>query len=227
MTSKENPWFARAFVNHTWQQFFGRGLVDPVDDLDAGNPPSHPEVLDLLAAEFIASGFDHKHIVRCICNTAAYRRSSTPVEGNEHDQLLLSHAPVRMLSPEQLYSSLSDMGLTKSFGKDEEFITFFMNPDGVHDAKKYHHGLLQVMRLMNNESLHTGGRAASDAFKTEEKEGREKAIEQLYLNILCRPPTPEETEFVATYLEEADDLEAAYDGVGWMLLNSAEFAMNY
>src|SRR5438067_3583310 len=89
-TARENPYFARAFVNRTWGQLFGRGLVNPVDNLHEDNPPSHPAVLDLLAEEFAASEFDVKHLFRCLCNTRAYQRSSRPTAGNETDAALLS-----------------------------------------------------------------------------------------------------------------------------------------
>src|SRR5207247_797268 len=74
VTSAENPFFARAAVNRFWAHFFGRGLVEPLDGFQEGYIPSHPVVLDRLASEFIASGYDVKHIVRCLGNTQAYQR---------------------------------------------------------------------------------------------------------------------------------------------------------
>jgi len=86
-TSADNPYFARAAVNRAWGHFFGRGLVNPVDDLDA-EEPSHPTLMTRLAREHAASGFDHKHLARCICNSKAYQRTSRPVGGNEEDRRL-------------------------------------------------------------------------------------------------------------------------------------------
>ncbi len=78
MTSPENPYFARAMVNRTWWRLFGRGIVNPVDDMHAANPPSHPELLDLLARQFAESGFDLKFLTRAIVSSRAYQRTSRP-----------------------------------------------------------------------------------------------------------------------------------------------------
>lgn len=107
VTGKDNPYFARAFVNRVWAQLLGRGLVNPVDNLHADNKPSHPAVLDLLATEFVASGFDAKHLVRCVCNTKAYQRTSRPAAGNEQDAELFSRMAVKPVGPEALYDSLT------------------------------------------------------------------------------------------------------------------------
>ena len=72
MTPPDNPYFARAVVNRVWAQFFGTGLVDPVDDLGAENAPSHPELLDELAAQFAAHRYDFKYLIRAIVASRAY-----------------------------------------------------------------------------------------------------------------------------------------------------------
>src|SRR5262249_42880356 len=105
-TGRENPYFARAFVNRAWAQLFGRGLVHAVDNLHADNPPSHPELLDLLAREFADSEFDVKHLYRCVCNSNAYQRSSRALPGNEKDALLLSKMAVKPIGPEAIYNSI-------------------------------------------------------------------------------------------------------------------------
>lgn len=105
-TGADNPYFARAYVNRVWAQMFGRGLANPVDNLHAENPPSHPAVVDVLAREFVASGFDVKHLVRCVCTTQAYQRSSRPATGNEADAELFSHMAVKPIGPEALFDSL-------------------------------------------------------------------------------------------------------------------------
>ena len=82
-TARDNPYFARAFVNRTSAQFLGRGLVNPVDDAHDGNPASHPELLKELAERFATSDFDIKHLIRGICNSRAYQRSGRPAAGND------------------------------------------------------------------------------------------------------------------------------------------------
>lgn len=106
LTARDNPYFARAFANRTWARLFGRGLVDPVDNLHADNPPSHPALLDLLAAEFAASGFDVKHLIRCVCTTRAYQRTNRPVAGPEPAAGLFGRMAVKPVGPEALYDSL-------------------------------------------------------------------------------------------------------------------------
>ena len=93
LTAPSNPWFARAAVNRLWAGFFGRGIVNPIDDMRPESMSSHPEVLELLAEEFAASGFDQKHLIRCICLSQTYQRSSrVPPENKVDDRSLQPHA---------------------------------------------------------------------------------------------------------------------------------------
>src|SRR5207248_1876187 len=108
-TAADNPYFARAAVNRMWAHYFGRGFVNPLDTFDTG-APSHPELLDRLTKEFTASGFDLKHLARCITTSQAYQRSSRPVPGNEADIVAFSHMTVKALTPEVLYDALGIIG---------------------------------------------------------------------------------------------------------------------
>jgi hypothetical protein len=94
--------FARAQVNRIWQHFMGRGLVDPVDDFRATNPPSHPELLDYLAQDFIDHGWDVRHTIRLITQSATYQLSSRPNLTNQEDDQNYSHVLPRRLTAEQL-----------------------------------------------------------------------------------------------------------------------------
>ena len=76
MTAPDNPYFARAMANRFWYQLFGRGLVTPVDDMHADNGPSHPDLLATLTEQLKLSDFDVKFLIRAICNSEAYQRSS-------------------------------------------------------------------------------------------------------------------------------------------------------
>jgi hypothetical protein len=102
MTSAGNPLFARAQVNRIWFHLMGRGLVDPVDDFRATNPPSHPELLDALAADFVAKGYDVRHVIRLVMASRAYARSTEPNETNGDDEINCSRSLPRRLSAEQL-----------------------------------------------------------------------------------------------------------------------------
>ncbi len=106
LTKPGNPFFARVEVNRMWFGLFGRGIVHPVDDFRSSNPPAIPELLDALAAEFERSGFDRKHVLRLVCNSRTYQRSTATNKFNESDDALFSHYPIRRLSAEQLQDAI-------------------------------------------------------------------------------------------------------------------------
>lgn len=106
LTSEANPLFARSQANRIWYHLMGRGLVEPVDDLRVTNPASHPQLLEELAADLVASGFDLRHLVRRIMLSRAYQLDGTPDAANEADAVNYSHALPRRLSAEQLVDSL-------------------------------------------------------------------------------------------------------------------------
>ena len=108
LTSPKNPYFSRAMVNRTWAQLFGRGLVNPVDDMHDGNPASHPQLLADLADQFAANDFDVKYLVRAVCNSRTYQRSSKPAAGNAGAAPeLYARRAVKVLTPGELFDSLT------------------------------------------------------------------------------------------------------------------------
>src|SRR5262249_15215056 len=100
LTSPDNPYFARAIVNRVWRNFLGRGIVEAEDDLRQTNPPTNEELLTALAKDFVEHGYDVKHLIRTVANSATYQRSSQPVPGNEADDRFFSKYLVRRLSAE-------------------------------------------------------------------------------------------------------------------------------
>jgi hypothetical protein len=100
LTAPDNPYFAKALVNRVWRNFLGRGLVEAEDDLRQTNPPTNPELLDALAADFVAHQYDVKRLIRTVMSSAAYQRSATPLSGNATDDRFYSHYLVRRLSAE-------------------------------------------------------------------------------------------------------------------------------
>jgi hypothetical protein len=233
LTSEKNPFFAKAMVNRTWAQFFGRGLVNPIDDMHDGNPASHPQLLKELSDGFIASGFDLKELIRTICNSETYQRTSKPVKGNEDAEgHFYSRMAVKVLSPEQLYDSLVRIAGNpnrverqaraqpgQANGPRAQFIAAFQAEDGA-DPTEYQAGIPQVLRLMNRGEFNTNALANTAKAKTPAE-----GIEQLYLTILARRPSADEVQKLAAYVSKGD-ASKAYGDVAWALLNCSEFALN-
>ena len=103
ISSKDNPYFAHSYVNRLWGYLFGVGVMEPIDDIRAGNPPTNPELLDYLTAEFIKSGFNVRHVVTLICMSRTYQLSVATHKWNEDDKTNYSHAVARRLPAEVLY----------------------------------------------------------------------------------------------------------------------------
>jgi Protein of unknown function (DUF1553)/Protein of unknown function (DUF1549)/Bacterial Ig-like domain (group 2) len=109
LTAPDNPYFARALVNRVWRNYMGRGLVEAEDDLRVSNPPSNPELLDALAADFVKNRYDVKRLMRTILNSAAYQQSSKPLPANAADDRFYSRYLVRRLPAEVILDAYSDV----------------------------------------------------------------------------------------------------------------------
>ncbi len=236
LTSADNPYFAKAMVNRTWAALFGRGFVNPIEDMGPSNDASHPELLDALAHAFADGGFDTKGLYKAICLSRAYQRTSRPVGGNEADEELFSHQTVKVMTPEQLFDSL-DRVVGGLRGKDavrggggqgrgavgprDRFVEFFLAGAEEPNQSEYEAGIPQALRLMNNRLL-TGGTAALKDFA---KPGAAPAqvIESMYLAALSRRPTPAETAALTQYVSRAATTAEGYGDVLWAVLNSTEF----
>jgi len=106
ITAPENPYFAKSYVNRIWSYFLGVGLIEPIDDIRASNPPTNPELLDRLTASFVESRFDVRELMRRICKSAAYQRSIETNEWNGDDRLHYAHALARRLPAETLFDAI-------------------------------------------------------------------------------------------------------------------------
>src|SRR5205807_50561 len=107
LTSADNPFFARSMANRLWSYFLGRGIIDPVDDIRSSNPPSNPELLDALTADFVKSGFDLRHLMRTIVQSRVYQLSLATNRWNADDTINFSHAVPRRLTAEELLDAIS------------------------------------------------------------------------------------------------------------------------
>ncbi len=241
VTAPDNPFFAPAFVNRLWAQLFGRGFVNPMDDFRDDNPPSHPILLARLADEFRNSGYDVKHLLRCITLSRAYQRGSQPLPANEKDRELFSHMAVKVLSPEAFFDSLtvvmaidksakqppgkvkSSLPLTPEYR--QQFIRFFRAQGESADETAFSHGIPQFLKRLNGEPFNGGAPLIGQLMVA--GAGPEQVIEALYLATLSRRPKSEELRLMSEYLSRRADREQGYAGVLWILLNSGEFILNH
>lgn len=106
ITNPDNEYFARSYVNRLWGYMFGVGLIEPIDDLRAGNPPTNPELLDYLTQEFVSSNFDVRHMIRLIANSRTYQLDYQSNKWNADDRINYSHAIPRRLPAEVLYDAI-------------------------------------------------------------------------------------------------------------------------
>jgi hypothetical protein len=234
MTSPENEFFARAMVNRTWWRFFGRGLVEPVDDMHAANPASHPELLDLLSEQFIESGFDLKFLSHGILMSRAYQRTSQAGDEPEKQAALFGRMSVKVLSPGQLYDSLvtifgppaREKGRDVRHGARREFTEFFAT-GGDPDPTEYRRGIPHLLRLMNSRQV--AGPTVAELAAQLARPGRtaDEIAGDLFLTILGRRPTAGEQELFHDHVEQAGSLAAATGELAWALTKTSEFVLNH
>jgi hypothetical protein len=248
MTTPENPYFARAAVNRIWAQLFGVGLVDPVDDMGADNPPSHPELLDALARAFADHGFDRKFLIRSIVLSRPYQLSSVaagpdPVAGSEASRLF-ARTRVRGLTAEQLYDSLAlAVGLTPEApgvarpdgamnSPRAEFIDKFDRHEETPTEAQT--SILQALALMNGRlvagATHLENGATLSAIAEAPFLDTAGRVETLFLATLSRRPEPEEAATMIAHVEGGGTnggRRKALSDVFWALLNSPEFLLNH
>jgi Protein of unknown function (DUF1553)/Protein of unknown function (DUF1549) len=106
MTSPQNQYFAKSYVNRMWGYLLGTGIIEPIDDIRAGNPPTNPELLDTLTRDFIEHGFDVQHLMKQICKSRVYQHAVTSNRWNEDDVINYSHNIPRRLPAEVLFDSI-------------------------------------------------------------------------------------------------------------------------
>ena len=225
MSSRENPFFAKALVNRYWKHFFKRGLIEPEDDIRDTNPPTNPELLSALEAHFIDSGFDLKELVRAITRSKTYQLSAIPNEHNVADRQNYSRFYPRRLQAEVLLDAIDDVtGATtkfpnlppgtraialpdNSYNRSSDFLQVFGRPNSqsVCECERVQSSsLAQSLHLINSAEMRTklatpDGRAARLA--TSDIPDEEK-ISELYLIAFSRRPMPSELLTALKYLNE-------------------------
>lgn len=250
LAAPDNPLLAKAAVNRAWKALFGRGLVEPTDDLRDTNPATHPDLLDRLARDFIDHNYDWRHTLKLLATSATYGRSSTTQPGNAADDRFFSHAYRRPLEPEVLADAIADVtGVWDVYGSEPEgtrAVTLYdpRTPSTALDVlgrcsrqascegETVSGGLATRLHQLNGELINRKLTAPSGRLQLSLAAGSSgtEIVREFYWRALGRLPTTAEARtWEAAWSEAAGDTarrELAEDFV-WSLLNCTEFTTNH
>jgi uncharacterized protein DUF1553/uncharacterized protein DUF1549 len=253
LTGLDNPWFARCFANRMWEHFLGRGIVEPVDDFRLTNPPSNPELLDALAADFVRHNYDVQHVIRTITASRTYRLSSEPNATNERDDENYSRALLRRLDAEVLLDAICQTtGRGEKFRGipagsraielwDNEsphyFLKLFGRPVRVTACqceRSSEPSVSQVLHVLNSPSIHAKlASAAGRIARLTDRFPRDPAlVDAIYLTFYARSPSPDERQAALDYFKNAESAAGegrrkAAEDLAWSLMNTVEFLFNH
>jgi hypothetical protein len=248
IASRDNPFFAKAIANRVWSYFFGKGIIDPVDDIRASNPPSNPDLLDALTKDLIDHNFDLQYLMRVIANSRAYQTSIEVNDWNAADRDNFSHAFPRRLSAEELMDAVAAAaGARPNFpevpedtaaeqlvdphiGK-EGFLDVFGRPlreSACECERRTDFSLPQALNLVNGATISDAvadpkGRVATMVLGAKSDAA---IVDELYLAALGRAPSAQERERGVRYLSSGARTLHAQDLL-WALLNSKAFLYIY
>jgi hypothetical protein len=247
LTAPENPWFARNMANRLWAHFMGRGVVEPVDDFRATNPPSNPALLDALTKHLVASKFDARALIRLITASRTYQLSATPNATNASDAQNFSRAVFRRMPAESLLDAVCDVT-----GVPEKFLGVPAQTRAVElwDSQQQHYflklfgrparttpcvcerstgaSISQALHLMNSPNLqnkltHAGGRITRLASMTDAQ-----VIEELWLACFSRFPDEKERQDAMEHISTRHDRRRqSIEDLAWSLMNTTEFVFNH
>ncbi|MCE9564669.1 MAG: DUF1549 and DUF1553 domain-containing protein, partial [Planctomycetes bacterium] len=247
LASPQNPYFAQNFANRVWAHFFGIGIIDPVDDIRISNPATNPELLAELAKKFTSYNYDFKQLVRDICRSQAYQRSTERNETNAFDEKNFAHANLRRIKGESLLDCISQVTNTKDKFQglplgaravqiaDGTTSTYFLTTFGRATREtvcscevKMEPTLSQALHLLNgetvNDKLRNGGVITT---LLDQKVEPLVIVERLYVSCLSRKPTPAEIETFKPFFAPGRDVKQGLEDIFWSLLNSREFIFNH
>ena len=238
MTSPSNPYFARSVVNRIWSQFMGTGLVDPVDDFRDSDSSSQAALLNELAEAFKASKYDLTIVMKAICFSDAYQRSSRLSQDNPSDSQDFAHMAIKPMSAEQFFDSLAQaIGYESKSTQDgnedplrRRVGEIFVNNGISADPET---SVAQALALMNGTVIHRATQLESSprlqSVMKEFPDSLSKQIESLYIATLSRFPTQNEQQQLIAFLENGEEAKRGQrlGDIFWMLLNSAEFRWNH
>ena len=250
MAADDNPFFAKALVNRYWKHFFGRGLVDPEDDMRVTNPATNPALLDALAQDFVTHDFDLKHLIRMICNSQTYQLSAEPNQWNRDDKQNFSRYYPKRLNAEVLLDAINQVtGTSTNFAgapagtkavqlPDNGFSSYFLTVFGRPEAssaceceRSSEANLAQSLHLLNSSEIQnklTADNGRSAKLAGEKDRDHEAKIRELYLLAFAREPLDDEAAIALAHIEKCgDETKRAYEDIVWALINTKEFLFNH
>jgi len=248
MTDPKNEHFAGAMTNRIWKHYMGAGLVEPVDDLRATNPPTNIPLWKELVGQFVAHKYDMKHMMRLVLNSRLYQLSSATRPGNETDTKYFSHYYARRLPAEVMLDAISHAtGVPDTFpgypagvravqlpdpSMNSYFLSLFGRSDRVTACACERNGdvtLPQLLNLQNGDIVGQKVKAADGRLaELMKKHGdTDLLMDDLFLTALARTPNTAERDAVKKLLAEGDPREEVFRDLFWAILNSKTFAFNH
>lgn len=252
LTAPENPYFARAIVNRVWKHYMGRGLVEAEDDLRLTNPASNAELLDALSKDLAAHGFDLKHLMRLILNSAAYQRVSEPADPAAPDDRFYSHYIVKRLPAEVILDAYAQVtGTPTSFAgypdgtralqlRDANATTYFLTAFGRPPRKQTcacertaDATIAQTLHLANGNTLNDKLKHDRSVIKAwvEQEVSDQDVVHRLFAAALARFPSASELaeaeSAIAVLSDDPAQRREAIEDLAWAVLSSKEFLFNH
>ncbi len=247
LASPENPYFATNLSNIVWAHFFGKGIINEVDDVRVSNPPSNGELLTEMGKKFTEYKYDFKKLVRDICTSRTYQLSTIPNPSNESDTRNFARQSVRRIRAETMLDVISQATETKNkfpglpVGAravqiaDGNVSTYFLTTFGRATREsvcscevKLEPTLSQSLHMLNGDAttqrIRQGGLVAK---RLSEKKNPDELIEEMYLRTLVRRPSPIEMDRLRAALKDEPDKAKGLEDVFWALMNTREFVFNH
>jgi hypothetical protein len=249
MTSPRNPFFARNFANRVWQHYFGRGLVDPVDDFSDAHPPAVPELLDLLAREFVEGGYDIRKLERLVLTSHTYQLSAAANDTNGEDESGLARFRPRRPTAEVVADLIHDAcGAETDYAPDaskgaratevatsrpqnpflRRVAVAFGRPErrqACDCERRADPVLAESLLLMADPDVLRLAARGRVARLVADKTPDTRAVEEVFLSALSRPPGAAERKGSLAYVAGRADRKAGLEGLLWALLNTREFIL--
>jgi hypothetical protein len=247
LTAPENPYFARNIANQIWEHFFGKGIIDPVDDVRISNPAVNPDLLDALAAKLVEYNYDFKKLVRDITTSRTYQLSTAVNPTNAADTRNFARGPIRRIRAEVLLDSIAQVTETRNKFRglpegaratqiaDGATSTYFLTAFGRSTRTTVcscevtmEPNLSQALHLLNGDTVNAKIKQGGVVKKLlDQKLPPEEVLDHLYLTCFARSPTESERQDLLADHDAAENKQRYFEDVFWALLNSKEFMFNH